>query len=181
MPMMKKAGIWGGIIAVLSTIFFLAGGANQVWKLWMDVETEISAPDLAARAAIERFIAINNNDRYMSVALNSPVSGDTLYVHWKWAQHTGGEYCYYYSIDGADVSNSYYHARIAGKCNPKGFSLANQPAGFGFNSSIGVKLPYMIPEGNYTLTYYHLEYDGYHDKHQIWVTFDPIPFEVVKE
>ena len=177
-PIMKQAGIWGGIIAVLSTIFFLAGGANQVWKLWTQVETEIAAPDLEARAAMEKFVATNNNEKYFSYALNSPVTGDTLYVHWKWAAHTGGEYCYYYTIDGADVENSYYHARVAGKCNPEGFSLADQPPGFGFNSSIGVQLPYKIPPGNYTLTYYHLEYDGYHDAHQLWVTYDPIPFEV---
>lgn len=181
MGMVKKAGIWGGIITVLSTIFFLAGGINQVKQLINNVEEEISAPDLAARAAMERFIAINNNDRYFSYALNNPVEGDTLYVHWKWAYHTGGEYCYYYTIDGADIENSWFHSRIPGKCNPAGFSLEEQAPGFGFNSSIGVKLPYMIPEGNYTLTYYHLEHDGYHDVHQLWVTYDPIPFEVKTE
>ena len=90
-------------------------------------------------------------------------------MHWKWAKHTGGEYCYYYTIDGADVENSNYHARVAGKCNPAGFSLADQPAGFGFNSSVGAPLPYKIPYGNYTITYYHLEYDNYHDVHQLWV------------
>ena len=180
-PMMKKAGIWGGIIAVLSTIFFLVGGFNQVWTFINKVETEISAPDLAARAAIENFIAVNNNAKHFSYALNSPVAGETLYIHWKWAQHTGGKYCYYYTIDGADIANSHYHARIPGKCNPEGFSLADQPLGFGFNSSIGIQLPYMIPDGNYTVTYYHLEHDGYHDIHQKWVTYDPIPFEVMKE
>ena len=178
---MKLAGIWSGIIAVLSTIFFLAGGINQVKTLIHNVEADIVQADLEARAAIENFIAVNNNAKHFSYALNSPVAGDTLYVHWKWAQHTGGAYCYYYTIDGADVANSYYHARVAGKCNPEGFSLADQPPGFGFNSSLGVSLPYMIPEGNYTVTYYHLEHDGYHDVHQLWVTYDPIPFEVKKE
>ena len=177
-PMMKKMGLWGLALAALTTMFTITGGLNSAIKLYDRVGEEVSAPDLAARAAIEEFIAVNNNDQHFSYALNSPVSGDTLYVHWKWAKHTGGAYCYYYSIDGADVDNSYYHARIAGKCNPNGFSIPDQPPGFGFNSSLGVALPYKIPDGNYTLTYYHLEQDGYHDKHQLWVTYDPIPFEV---
>ena len=180
-PMMKKMGVWAAIFAVLTAVAGVTGSLTGIWNFYDRVTASISAPDLESRAAIERFIAVNNNAKHFSYALNSPVADDTLYVHWKWAAHTGGEYCYYYVIDGADIDNSFYHAPVPGRCNPEGFSLADQPPGFGFNSSIGVKLPYMIPDGNYTLTYYHLEFDGYHDKHQLWVTYDPIPFEVVSE
>ena len=175
--MSKKMKWWGTVSAVLlfvGSALFSTFGLN-LYDRW---QVYSHAPEEAARAAIERFVAVNNNETHYSYALNSPVSGKTLYIHWKWARHTGGAYCYYYTIDGADADNNYYHARVAGKCNPKGFSLADQHEGFGFNSSIGVQLPYQIPEGNYTITYYHLENDGYHDKYQIWVNYDPIPFEV---
>ena len=177
MTWVKKNKIVSSIItALLGVIFWL--GADGLFTLYDKVDNALHHEEQLAKAAIQKFVAVNNNETHYSYALNSPVSGDTLYVHWKWARHTGGAYCYYYTIDGADVKNSYYHARVAGKCNPKGFSLADKPEGFGFNSSIGVNLPYGIPEGNYTITYYHLENDGYHDKYQEWVSFDPIPFEV---
>ena len=181
MNMKMKMGIGAVAFTVLTTIAAITGSLNGIWNFFDRVSTEISAPDLSARSAIERFIAVNNNAKHFSYALNSPVAGNTLYVHWKWAAHTGGEYCYYYVIDGADIDNSYYHAPVPGRCNPEGFSLADQPPGFGFNSSVGIQLPYMIPDGNYTVTYYHLEFDGYHDKHQLWVTYDPIPFQVITE
>ena len=148
--MTKKVKIWGGISAVL---LFIGAGLFSTFGLQLfDRSVEAyRAADEAAIEAVQRFIAVNNNETHYSYALNSPVSGDTLYIHWKWARHTGGEYCYYYTIDGADIANNYYHARVAGKCNPEGFSLADQPEGFGFNSSLGVKLPYMMPTGNYTV------------------------------
>ena len=178
--MIKKLGFGGGLIAALIGLLAWLGGEG-FFALWDKGSEAISSRYDTQIAAIQEFVSVNNNDKHYSYALNNPVEGDTLYVHWKWAKHTGGEYCYYYTVDGADVDNSYFHARIPGKCNPKGFSLANQPPGFGFNSSIGVKLPFKIPSGNYTITYYHLEYDGYHDKYQKWVTFNPIPFLVASD
>ena len=165
--------IIGALIAIIGFL-----GGEGVLGLYDRTVASIEAPNIEAREAIHRFIAVNNNEEYTSYALNSPIEGDTLFVRWFWGKHTGGAYCYYYTIDGNGDNNTYYHARVAGKCNPEGFSLANKPEGFHFDSSIGVKLPFNIPPGEYTLTYYHLEEDGYHDKHQIWVNFKPIPFEV---
>ena len=36
MAMMKKAGIWGGIITVLSTLFFLVGGWNATKTAYIE-------------------------------------------------------------------------------------------------------------------------------------------------
>ena len=36
MAMMKKVGIWSGITAVLSTLFFLVGGWNATKKAYID-------------------------------------------------------------------------------------------------------------------------------------------------
>ena len=36
MPLMKKAGIWGGIITVLSTLFFLVGGWNATKTAYIE-------------------------------------------------------------------------------------------------------------------------------------------------
>lgn len=179
MTWLKQNKWWSSLTAVL---LILVGwlGSNGVFQLYDRVSNSYDNRYDTQIASLQEFISINNNSKHFSYALNSPVRDTILYVHWKWAKHTGGAYCYYYTIDGADVDNSYYHARVAGKCNPEGFSLADQPAGFGFNSSIGVKLPYKIPPGKYTVTYYHLEMDGYHDKYQKWLTFNPIPFTVLE-
>ena len=175
----RNKGMSGFIAALLAIIGWL--GAEGTFEAYDRIAGKLQQPDVEKIAAIQEFIAINNNDTHYSYPLNSPVSGNTLFIHWKWAKHTGGAYCYYYVIDGADVENNYYHAPVPGKCNPEGFSLPDKPPGFGFNSSIGIKLPYGIPPGNYTVTYFHLEHDGYHDKYQKWVTYDPIHFEVVAD
>ena len=36
MGLMKKAGIWGGVMAVLTTIFTLVGGWNATKKAYID-------------------------------------------------------------------------------------------------------------------------------------------------
>ena len=179
MRWLKKNKMSSGIIAILlAVIGFL--GSNGLFNIYDRVTGHYEQIDEAKIASIQEFIAVNNNDQYESYALNSPITGDTLFVRWFWAKHPGNGYCYYYTIDGNGDDNTYYHARVAGKCNPEGFSVANKPQGYHFDSSIGIKLPYNIPPGEYTVTYYHLEHDGYHDKYQKWVTFNPIPFEVLE-
>ena len=117
MNMKMKMGIGAVAFAVLTTIAAIAGSLNGIWNFFDRVIVEISAPELAARAAIERFIAVNNNGKHFSYALNSPVSGDTLYVHWKWAQHTGGEYCYYYTYQPLERDSKSSQYLLHQSCN----------------------------------------------------------------
>lgn len=164
------------VIGALVGLVGLLGG-DTILELYDRLHGAATAKEDAFVAKVDNFILVND----YSIPLNSPVSGDRLFVRWAWAQHTGGEYCYYYTVDGASPENDGYHARIPGKCNPAGFSLADKPLGYAFNSSIGVQLPYNIPDGKYTLTYWHQEKHEYYLQHNIWHHFKPIVFEVLKQ
>ncbi|MDA7960866.1 MAG: hypothetical protein MPJ08_09090 [Nitrosopumilus sp.] len=173
--MNKKFTVGAVIAALIGLLGFF--GSETLLELYDRGYEAATKKEREFVAKVDNFISIND----YSVPLNSPVSGERLFVRWAWAEHPGTHYCYYYTIDGAESSNDGYHARIPGKCNPAGFSIADKPLGYAFNSSIGVQLPYQIPDGKYTLTYWHQEQHEYYLAHNIWHHFKPIVFEVEKK
>ena len=154
------------LIGVMLGLLSFVGGetALELYDRWSNKKVE-------SVVQMEQFVNHNNSK---SIALNEPTPSDILYVRWSWGLWKDHSYCYFYKIREAATG---FEASIPGRCNPKGF-FKDTDANFFFNSSVGVKLPFGLHPGEYELTYFHQPQDDYHVNHNIWYTFDPIPFTV---
>ena len=91
MAAMKKAGIWSGIIAVLSTLFFLVGGSNATKKAYVDyIEWSQTHRDHAEVRAFDQSSGIightlvNGKVRLKYKTCNPPIDAPfCYYTVWK--------------------------------------------------------------------------------------------------